>query len=416
MRMKKLLTNVCMLAMVAVLGACGGGQTPAENHGGNEAVVTEQPEQKEPTEGVDSEKEEDSSNKPEDVKEPEGNVDAENLPVLEKSVEDDVEALEALVEKDVEDTIVALEAESEQWMGTVDTYDKYVENASEIESYYKKIYEESKELCFRLYEYTYEYADMVLKSDLSCYDMYDTLEIIYNSIYDDAGDEIYDGIYDGILDDMYEAFYEEIFDAAYDTVPYSELSKNRSQEYKWLSGTRSDVYSALSDCRSDVYEFYCDIRGELWGDDIKKAEKELEKFREDIDKLKKKASDKEEKKTSENVQNPSPTAEPKEDVDDTREENKQEENKQAASIRPEFKAALDSYEEFFDEYCNFMKKYKENPTDFGLLTEYAEFLTKYTEAMKKMSALNDGSLNEEELKYYLQVTNRINEKLLDAAL
>ena len=37
-------------------------------------------------------------------------------------------------------------------------------------------------------------------------------------------------------------------------------------------------------------------------------------------------------------------------------------------------------------------------------------------AMKKMSALNDGSLNEEELKYYLQVTNRINEKLLDAAL
>lgn len=63
-----------------------------------------------------------------------------------------------------------------------------------------------------------------------------------------------------------------------------------------------------------------------------------------------------------------------------------------------------------------MKKYKENPTDLGLLTEYADFLTKYTDAMKKMSALNDGSLNEEEWKYYLQVTNRINEKLLDAAL
>ena len=33
-----------------------------------------------------------------------------------------------------------------------------------------------------------------------------------------------------------------------------------------------------------------------------------------------------------------------------------------------------------------------------------------------MSALNDGSINEEELKYSLQVTNRINEKLLAVAL
>lgn len=134
---------------------------------------------------------------------------------------------------------------------------------------------------------------------------------------------------------MYDAFYDGVFDEAYDTVPYSELSKKRSQEYKWLSGTRSDVY-----------EFYCDFRGELWGDDIEKAENKLVKFREDIDKLKKKDSSKEVKNAPESAQNPTPTAEPKAD---DKEENKQEENEQetSISIRPKFKEALDSYEEFF---------------------------------------------------------------------
>ena len=76
MRMKKFLTSVCVIAMVAVLGACGGGQTPVENPNGNEALVTEQPDTKEPEkpgEGKDSEKEEVPSEDKtvEDVKEPE---------------------------------------------------------------------------------------------------------------------------------------------------------------------------------------------------------------------------------------------------------------------------------------------------------------------------------------------------------
>lgn len=85
-------------------------------------------------------------------------------------------------------------------------------------------------------------------------------------------------------------------------------------------------------------------------------------------------------------------------------------------IRPEFKEALDSYEKFFDKYCAFMKKYKESPNDLTLLGEYTDYLTQYTETMEKMSALDDGEMNDEELKYYIKVTNRINEKLIDAAL
>ena len=76
MRMKKLLTSVCAVVMIVALGACGGGQTPAENPGGEETVVTEQPDVKEPEkteEGKDVEKEDVSSEDKtvEDVKEPE---------------------------------------------------------------------------------------------------------------------------------------------------------------------------------------------------------------------------------------------------------------------------------------------------------------------------------------------------------
>ena len=85
-------------------------------------------------------------------------------------------------------------------------------------------------------------------------------------------------------------------------------------------------------------------------------------------------------------------------------------------MRPEFKEALDSYEEFFDEYCEFMKEYAENPTDLKLLADYATFMTQYTETMTKMEALDDGEMNDAETLYYIEVTTRISQKLLEASV
>ena len=85
-------------------------------------------------------------------------------------------------------------------------------------------------------------------------------------------------------------------------------------------------------------------------------------------------------------------------------------------MRPDFKEALDSYEDFFYEYCEFMKKFNESPDDLSLLGEYTEYLTQYSETMEKMGELDDGEMNDAELKYHLEVTNRINEKLLNAAM
>ena len=83
-------------------------------------------------------------------------------------------------------------------------------------------------------------------------------------------------------------------------------------------------------------------------------------------------------------------------------------------IRPEFKEAMDSYEVFFDEYITFMKKYKESSNAASMITDYTNYMTKYADTMNKMNALADGELSTAESAYYIEVTARINKKLIDA--
>lgn len=85
------------------------------------------------------------------------------------------------------------------------------------------------------------------------------------------------------------------------------------------------------------------------------------------------------------------------------------------SIRPEIKEALDSYEAFMDEYCDFMKKYSESPDDLSLLVSYLDYMTKYTEAMENLDKIDDMDMNDAELKYYLEVTTRVSAKLIEAS-
>ena len=85
----------------------------------------------------------------------------------------------------------------------------------------------------------------------------------------------------------------------------------------------------------------------------------------------------------------------------------------ADGMRVSFKEAMDSYEAFFDEYVAFMKKYQESENSLSMLADYMKNLEKYTDTMEKFEAWNDGTLNNAELKYYLDVLNRINQKILE---
>lgn len=93
-----------------------------------------------------------------------------------------------------------------------------------------------------------------------------------------------------------------------------------------------------------------------------------------------------------------------------------EENVQASNdIRSDFKAAMDSYEDFFESYCKFMKKYQENPSDLGLLMDYAKFMQQYSETMEKMEDVKNDDLSNAELAYYTEVNARITKMLLEVA-
>lgn len=83
-------------------------------------------------------------------------------------------------------------------------------------------------------------------------------------------------------------------------------------------------------------------------------------------------------------------------------------------LDPDFKAAMDSYEAFIDEYVAFMKKYNKNPNDISLITDYADYIGKYSEFAASIAKWEDEDLNNEELAYYIDVQARVSKKLLEA--
>ena len=84
-------------------------------------------------------------------------------------------------------------------------------------------------------------------------------------------------------------------------------------------------------------------------------------------------------------------------------------------MRPEFKEAMDSYEEFYNDYCELMEDYMANPSDLSLITKYAEMMADLAEMDAAFAAWEDSDLNEAEMKYYIEVQSRVSQKLVEVA-
>ena len=86
-------------------------------------------------------------------------------------------------------------------------------------------------------------------------------------------------------------------------------------------------------------------------------------------------------------------------------------------IRPEVKEFLDAYEACMDEYVDFMQKYMNaDPTSMvSMMGDYYGILARYTEFAEKIDAFDESELTNAELAYYLEVTNRVSQKLLSVA-
>ena len=84
-------------------------------------------------------------------------------------------------------------------------------------------------------------------------------------------------------------------------------------------------------------------------------------------------------------------------------------------LSPEFKRTMDEYEAWFDHYCEVMKKYQDNPSDLELMSEVTDLLSEETTMLEQMEDMDQSEMNSAELAYYIEVTARIEKKLLEVA-
>lgn len=394
--MKKLFTGVLALALLLSMSACGGTDKP-------EAIPSATP-RRETEESV-----------------------APSSPSGQEDLAAETTELDERVMADVKGMISDLRVEYEALKGEVQTYDAYLANTEKMEGFYTKARENTKSLCVKLRQHSAAYADSVLSSDRSCNEKAEELGELFDCVYDRAGKEIFDEIYDGVLKDAFDDFYDGILKDAYDQAEYREWADARSDEYDWWGDTRSDVYDEWSDFRSDIYDLWSDLRSELWSDDEERAREKLDDFQNNLEKLMSglpeevltaseeisavPASEKPEEsqpseKASEKPEEAEPSQEPAESDAPSGPE---------AGIRPEFQEAMDSYEAFYDQYCDILETYSENPTDLDILGEYSDMLLKSAEMSKAFEKWEDEELSEAELAYYLEVNNRVAQKLLAVA-
>ncbi|MBR6391333.1 MAG: zinc-ribbon domain-containing protein [Lachnospiraceae bacterium] len=118
-----------------------------------------------------------------------------------------------------------------------------------------------------------------------------------------------------------------------------------------------------------------------------------------------------EKETTETAKEPSEsakdTSEPAKETGDTSASVK------TGGVDPELKAFLDSYEAYVDEYVDFMKKYMANPTDLSLLGEYTDMMDKLADFETTLDKYDSNDMSTEDAAYYLEVTTRCTQKMLE---
>lgn len=303
---------------------------------------------------------------------------------------------------DYETTIQKLTTEMENVFVSVgDTYDGYVANAQLVLDWYELVLTEEKDLFARTENSMIAcYKLIAATADPEDYDSWDdAMDEVYDVVYEDAMDEFYDAIYEDAMDEMYDTYYDGIIDDASETVDYGDWLDVRSDFYEdWLD-VRSDVYDDWLDIRSDFYDTWLDVKDEFYDDNF-----DMEAFFADEKVSTTTSSDTSKENTDVIEESPEEDAANMTDVASDTE-----------GISPEFKEMMDSYEAFFDEYVEFMKKYMnaDATSIVSMMQDYTDYMAKYTEMIQKLNALQNEEMSTEEALYYTEVSARITQKLLE---
>ncbi len=88
----------------------------------------------------------------------------------------------------------------------------------------------------------------------------------------------------------------------------------------------------------------------------------------------------------------------------------------ASLVTPEFKEMMDSYEELMNKYCDFMVTYRNaNAADqANMFADYTDLIQQEADWAKRMSAVDESTLNAADDAYYIEVQARVMQRLLEA--
>ena len=197
-----------------------------------------------------------------------------------------VEELETVVDAHVSECVQALRTEWEAFAAEIDTFDEYMDHVEAVEAFHTHIEDSASQILVMICDYGVSYSELILQSDSSTRDMYQTFEDFKDCIYEDACEIVKDEIYEDLLGEIKGYYYEGIINDAKADVPYSDWSDARGDAYSWWSDARGAVYSAWSDTRGELYSFYSDMRSELYSGDTDGASGELQDFKDKIAKMK----------------------------------------------------------------------------------------------------------------------------------
>ncbi len=76
---------------------------------------------------------------------------------------------------------------------------------------------------------------------------------------------------------------------------------------------------------------------------------------------------------------------------------------------------MDEYESFMNDYVDFMKEYTESGSPASMLTEYLALMEDYSEYINSIDEYDPDEMSVADAQYYLEVTTRVSEKLLEVA-
>lgn len=100
------------------------------------------------------------------------------------------------------------------------------------------------------------------------------------------------------------------------------------------------------------------------------------------------------------------------DISDTDSSNDTTDSDTSSEVDPDFKKSMDKYEDFFDEYVEFMNKYNNSDNvSSEMLSDYSDYMDKYSDTMDSLNKIDTSKLSTADYNYYIEVNSRIMDKL-----